>query len=192
MSSDDTLDEDLIGDEAEICKLSMTVLTLMRDDEDKLIRQVKRLVKRHIDVAKKVFSFEMDGWTPIHACALRGSKKLLKAMLSSGIDINIKMGQPEGLPCGCTLLHIAANRGDERICDYLVSHGADLNIEDSFGRPPVFYAARTFQNHLVKYFEEKGADLSALETLLPGWSPDVTQECITPQPKTAGFCFFLK
>ena len=54
-------------------------------------------------------------------CALKGSKHLLKIMVGSGIDVNARMGHPEGLPGECSLLHIAAYRGDVKMCKYLLN-----------------------------------------------------------------------
>lgn len=163
-------------------ELAMIVMARMREDEAKLARQMKRLIKTRKTIAIQILSTDIDGWTPIHACALRGSKKLVKVFLSSGIDINSKMGQPEGLPDGCSILHMACLRGDLDLIEYLVSQKADLNAKDSNQMTPVMYAARRNHRRAVRYLQDKGANMAGVE--LPAY------ECITPQPTTAKFCFF--
>ncbi|XP_060084047.1 serine/threonine-protein phosphatase 6 regulatory ankyrin repeat subunit A-like [Ylistrum balloti] len=170
--------------------MAMNVLAMLKKDESRLIRKAKQLVKKRRNFARKVFIENVDGWTPAHACALRGSKKLLKVMVNSGFDINTQMGQPEGLPNGCTLLHIAAYRGDADICKYLISCGADVDAKDSFGRTPLYYTTRHNNRYLFNCFEKTGADISALDKWLPNWRSDHTNECMTPQQKSITFCFF--
>ncbi|CAG5123197.1 unnamed protein product, partial [Candidula unifasciata] len=104
---------------------------------------VKQLTKLNKELAYAVLVADVDGWTPVHACVMRGSKKLLKAMLQVGIPINCAMGQPEGLPGRCTLLHVAANRPDKKMLDYLLHHGADVNARDSDGNTALFYAKQS-------------------------------------------------
>lgn len=74
------------------------ILSMMKKQNEKLEDKMKKLVKTDIVTAKRVFESDVDGWTPVHACTLKGSKNLLKIMISSGIDVNFRMGQPEGLP----------------------------------------------------------------------------------------------
>ncbi|XP_070208340.1 GA-binding protein subunit beta-1-like [Littorina saxatilis] len=77
--------------------------------------------------------------------------------MHAGVDVNARMGQPEGLPAGCTLLHIAANRQDKKIVDYLLQHGAEINARDSLGRTPLFYAKRVGNKEAAKLLMECGA-----------------------------------
>ena len=163
-------------------ELAIMVMARMREDESKLIRQMKKLVKDRKSFAIQILSTNIDGWTPLHACAMRGSKKLLKVYLSSGIDINTRMGQPEGLPDRCTLLHLACLRGDVKLIEYLVSQKADLEAKDSNEMTPVMYAARRKHRRAILLLQEKGANMAGVE--IPAY------DCITPQPTSAKFCFF--
>lgn len=158
------------------------VMARMRDDESKLIRQMKKLTKERRSFVIQILSSNIDGWTPIHACALRGSKKLLKVFLSSGIDVNTTMGQPDGLPGGCTLLHMACLRGDMELIEYLVSQKPDLDIKDSNNLSAVAYAAQRNHKRAVRFLQENGANMTGV--VAPAY------DCITPQSSTTKFCFF--
>ena len=168
-------------------ELAVVIMARMRNDETKLIRHVKKFIKKHKSLAKQVLTTDLDGWTPVHACALRGSKTLLKACLESDIDVNVTMGQPEGLPNNCTLLHMAALRGDVKILELLLARGADVNSKDSCDNTPVIYAAKRRHRRAVRLLEEHGANMAGVE-LPPQF--DISGECITPQPSSAKFCFF--
>lgn len=161
---------------------AIMVMARMREDEQKLTRQMKKLIKDRKGFAIQMLSTDVEGWTPIHACALRGSKKLLKVFVSSGIDINLRMGQPDGLPKGCSVLHMACLRGDLDLIEYLVSEKAELDAKDSNQMTPVMYAARRKHRRAVRFLQDKGANMAGVE--IPAY------DCITPQPSTAKFCFF--
>ena len=168
-------------------ELAMVVMALMRSDETKLLRQVKRFIKKHKSFAKQVLTTDLEGWTPVHACALRCSKSLLKAFLEADIDINITMGQPEGLPNNCSLLHMAALRGDVKLLELLVARGAAVNARDSCDNTPAVYAANRRHRRAVRFLGEHGASMTGVD--FPALN-DHSADCITPQPRSAKFCFF--
>lgn len=161
------------------------ILSMMKKQNEKLGDKMKKLVKTDIVTAKRVFEADVDGWTPVHACTLKGSKNLLKIMISSGIDVNFRMGQPEGLPGECSLLHIAAYRGDVKICKYLISRGARVGIQDGCDRTPLYYAQTKQHNRVVELLKQKDRGLT-----LTNKDQDtmMVDECPTPQPSK--FCFF--
>ena len=169
---------------------AMSFLALLKADEATLIRQAKRLTKKRQSLARQVFTEDVDGWTPIHACALRGSKTLLKILLCAGIDVNTKMGQPEGLPDGCAAIHLAAVRGDWNVIKVLLEKGADINAKDTCGRTPVTYAAYRKHRRIVRLLQEHGADMSMCEYPANYKETDNCTECITPQQGNMKFCFF--
>ncbi|XP_048727242.1 uncharacterized protein LOC125645642 [Ostrea edulis] len=166
---------------------AMNILSMMRRQDDKLEDKLKKFVKKDKATARRTLETDVDGWTPVHACALKGSKHLLKVMISAGIDVNFRMGQPEGLPGGCALLHIAAYRGDVKICKYLISRGALVDIEDNYNRTPLYYAFKKQHSRVIELLKQKGGELTVenneTETMM-------VDECPTPQPTTLGFCFF--
>ena len=122
-------------------------------------------------------------------------------MLHAGIDVNARMGQPEGLPAACTLLHISANRPDKKVADYLLHHGADVNARDSFGRTPLFYAQRSGNRDLAKLLVDSGArdvgppaEVEVTSSWVSGSGPArmahrLSEELTTPEPKLTRFCF---
>ncbi|XP_052832301.1 uncharacterized protein LOC106883157 isoform X3 [Octopus bimaculoides] len=173
-----------MGSRGDIHEIATAVMAQMRHDESKLIRQLRQLIKHDCSLACLVFSTDIEGWTPIHACALRGSRRLLKLMLRAKVDINIRMGHPSGLPAHCSLLHIAAHRGDQKITELLVSRGISLNAKDSTGRTAIRYASEACHTHIVRYLTRKGADTTNVVI------KDVFKvDCMTPQPKLTKFCF---
>lgn len=184
MTLDEYTEIVLLGDGSDATKMAMALLSLMKTDQQKLYTKVKSLAKSNKLIAKKVFLTEVEGWTTFHACALRGTKKLMKLMMATGVDVNSEMGQPIGLPGRCTALHVAGHRGDKKIVDYLLSLGARVNLRDTLGRTPIFYAVEAQHSFIAKRLKDSGADLRgvSMENLL-------FDECVTPQPKISNFCF---
>lgn len=144
-------------------KDAMTLLGLLRRDEDSLNDAGKQLIKQDKDYAREVFTHEVDGWTPFHAFVLRGARKMVKLSLKSGVDVNLTMGSLDGLPGGCSPLHLAAHRGDVSIISILISNGANLNAKDDTNRTPVVYASRANNTLAVKTLARAGADMRGCE-----------------------------
>ncbi|XP_046362537.1 phytochrome-interacting ankyrin-repeat protein 2-like isoform X1 [Haliotis rufescens] len=178
----------LNGSSNDVRQMSIGAIALLRHDESKLYQQAKHLVKTNRPLARAIFTTNIGGWTPLHACAQKGSKKLVKVMLSAGLDVNFPMGKPEGLPGKCTLLHIAANSGHVKIMDYLIGRGADVNATDSYGRTPLFYANRASKREAVKLLLEKNAEILEPHVRTKSRLPS---ECTTPEPRLTNFCFLI-
>ncbi|XP_062578006.1 uncharacterized protein LOC134239890 [Saccostrea cucullata] len=149
--------------EDETREKAVAFLALLKKDEEALVTEVKKLVKSNKELAKYIFSAQIDGWTLFHACALRGCRKLLKYAIRSGVDVNLKMGEPEGVPGGCSALHMAAHRGDVSVIEILTSSRADLDSKDNNDKTPVFYASRAHNSLAVKTLRKLGADMSSCE-----------------------------
>ncbi|XP_061194075.1 poly [ADP-ribose] polymerase tankyrase-2-like [Saccostrea echinata] len=170
---------------------AINILSMMRKQDNKLEDKMKKFVKKDKAIARRTFETDVEGWTPVHACVMKGSKHLLKVMIGTGIPVNFRMGQPEGLPGECSLLHIAAYRGDVKICKYLISHGACVDARDNYNRAPMYYAQTKQHNRVIELLKQKGGDQTVDNTDTDIMMMD---ECPTPQPTKLGFCFspFMK
>lgn len=139
------------------------MIGLLKYDEEKLEEQTKVLVKNRKDYARRVFSTNVDNWTPFHAFALKGCRKLVKFALRVGVDVNLQMGEPEGVPGKCAALHLAAHRGDVSIIEVLLQNGANINQLDSSDKTPIYYASRSNNTLAVKTLKRAGADTSQVD-----------------------------
>lgn len=172
-----------MADEEDLTRDAIAIVGLLKTDEEKLEEQSKVLVKNRKEYAKRVFSTSVENWTPFHAFALRGCRKLIKLALKAGVDTNLEMGEPEGVPGKCSALHLAAHRGDVSIIDVLLQNGADVNKFDSEGRTPIFYAARANNSLAVKHLKRSGADMSQCQE--DALSPAIHRTSVNP------FCFVV-
>ncbi|KAH3740790.1 DNA-binding protein RFXANK-like isoform X2 [Dreissena polymorpha] len=160
-----------------------TLLALLRRDEDSLNDAGRQLVKQNRKYACDVFMHEVDGWTPFHAFVLRGARKMVKLCLKAGVDVNLTMGSPDGVPGGCSALHLAAHRGDVSIIDVLISNGVDLNVRDKSGKTPVMYASLANNSLAVRKLQRAGADMTGCELNSKHSPEDMTSspiKCILP------------
>jgi len=162
-------------------KVAIKMMGQLKRDEEELTAQVKAFVKKDKFNAKTVFSINVEGWTPFHAFTLRGCRKLVKLSLKAGVNVDLEMGQPEGLPGGCSALHLASHRGDVSIIDLLLTNGAEVNKKDDSNNTPVYYASRANNTLAVKRLLRAGADISTCD-------PD-NKPSIDDMPSTAPFCF---
>ena len=159
-------------------------LGLLRSNEAKLVAHLKTLLKKNKAYLCQIMASDIEGWTPFHAFALRGCKKLVKIALKSGVDVNLEMGEPDGLPAKCSALHLAAHRGDVNILTLLISNGADLNKRDSTEKTPVYYASRAHNGLAVRTLLRSGADKADCH---PDSKNQISPEDVTPSVGT--FCF---
>ncbi|KAK3767956.1 hypothetical protein RRG08_049512 [Elysia crispata] len=141
---------------------AVTFLGLLRHEEERLVERTKQLVRRDRAFIQEVFTSMVDEWTPLHACTLRGARKLVKVALKAGVDPDLEMGVPEGLPGRCAPLHLAAYRGDVSILQLLVQNGAQLDKRDNLNRTPLYYAVQRRNTLAARKLIKYGADFSAL------------------------------
>lgn len=134
----------------------------LRNNEEKLIERAKLFLKKDRDYCKRVFSTQVEGWTPFHAFVMRSAKKLVKLALKAGVCAYLEMGAPEGLPSRCTPLHLAAHRGDISIIQILLQNGAIVNKRDGSNHTPVYYAMNAKHTLAVKKLIKYGSDTSEM------------------------------
>ena len=169
---------------------AISLMGILKGGEKGVMKVLKRIKKTDNYLLVQVITTDVEGWTFIHACVLRSSKKIIKYLLNTGVPASFIMGQPKGLPEGCSLLHIAAIRGDISICKLLVSKGADVNATDGDNVRPVHYAMRHYNDELLNFFLTNGADLNSHAEKLTEWRKCASMEALTPQASTRNFCFF--
>ena len=136
---------------------AVSMMALLKTDEDRLIQEAQTMYKENRADARRVFSAHVHGWTLLHACALRGCRKVIKIALKSGVDVNLRMGEPEGIPGGCSALHLAAHRGDVSVIDILLSNNVNVNQSDNSGKTPIYYAGRANNTLAAKTLRRAGA-----------------------------------
>ncbi|XP_070209466.1 putative ankyrin repeat protein RF_1087 isoform X2 [Littorina saxatilis] len=141
---------------------AVTFLGLLRHNEDVLEVRLKHLLKRDRQFVHDVFTSLIDDWTPLHACTLRGARKLVKMALKSGAPPDLEMGAPDGLPGRCSPLHLAAYRGDVSLVQLLVQNGASVDKRDSTRRTPLYYAASKNNVLAARKLIKYGADVNEL------------------------------
>ncbi|KAJ1479442.1 ankyrin repeat-containing domain protein [Baffinella frigidus] len=95
------------------------------------------LGRDHIDVKSQ------SGSTPLHFAAKAGRTAIVRMLLDSGADCNLKAGD------GRTPLHRAAGDGHRKVCIVLLNHGADIVARDHAGRIPEDFATARGQAHVV-------------------------------------------
>ena len=102
-----------------------------------------------------------DGWTALHNSAESGSYELVTFFVEKGADIH------EKTKAGYNCLHIAARNGHFNLCQNLIAgHGFDKNIADNDGRTALLSSAQSGSYELVKFFVEKGADITKRQKLV--------------------------
>jgi hypothetical protein len=141
---------------------AVVFLGLLRHNEDQLVERAKMIIKTDRAFFQEIFTFKVDEWTPLHACTLRGARKLVKLALKAGVDPNLEMGSPHGLPGRCTSLHLAAHRGDVSIIQLLVQSGALFNKTDDSNRTPLSYALKQGNILAARKLLRYGANSSEL------------------------------
>ena len=72
-----------------------------------------------------------DGYKPLHSCARKINKNILRLLLEHNADLNIQDNH------GYTPLHRFALTGNETICRLSIERNADVNIQDKSGYTPL-------------------------------------------------------
>ncbi|WJG10681.1 ankyrin repeat domain-containing protein [Aliiglaciecola sp. LCG003] len=85
-----------------------------------------------------------------------GRVKMVKALLSSGADVNYKDS------AGLAALNWSAMRNKTNVASQLLIWQADVNTQDNNGVTPLMYAVGTANRQLLQQLATNGADLNAV------------------------------
>jgi serpin B len=94
--------------------------------------------------------------TLLHRAARAGNIERVRSLISSGADINAKVGLS-----GWTALHEAADNGHKNIVEFLIAKGADVNAKTKSGWSPLHYAARGGYVNVAELLVANGTDIDA-------------------------------
>jgi ankyrin repeat protein len=117
------------------------------------VEKVKALLKANPEFAN---AKENNDWTPLHAAAQRGHKKIVEILLANKADVNArtKNGTP---PLSC-----AVENGSKEVVELLLAKKADVNAKDNYsGMWPLQTAAYLARPELVELLLAHGADVNA-------------------------------
>ena len=103
----------------------------------------------HIDLEMK----DSDGWTPLGWAARYGKVEVVKLLLDSSVNMNVK-ARGETTP-----LHLAAWKGHVEVVALLLEKGADREATDGLGERPLHYAEKEGYYKVVELLKkhDKGA-----------------------------------
>ena len=92
----------------------------------------------------------------LHQAAVDGDMNNVKALISSGADINGKNMM------GWTPLHAAVRNQQKIVAEFLIGKGADVNAKNNSGQTPLHFAIEFGQKDVVELMIAKGADVNAM------------------------------
>ena len=114
------------------------------------LKLVQKLLNKGADVEAR----DESGQSPLHHASYLGYFEIVKLLIDSGADVNLKVPGVELTP-----LHGATMNGDINIVKYLIEHHAQLDSEDIEGATPIFAACWIGELPVVKYLVENGANI---------------------------------
>ena len=97
---------------------------------------------------------DWQGWTPLHAAALRGDLAEIDQLIAAGADPSTADNK------GFTPLHLAAQEGRAGAARALLDSGAEVDRRNRFGNTPLFVAVFNSRGRgdLIFLLRERGAD----------------------------------
>lgn len=124
---------------------------------DTIIRAIYRNDFDAVDkwqIPEEIDFRDKDLRTAVFHAVLNNSKDMLRQLLKSNPDLNLKDNR------GWSLLHYAVQQNLVDIADLLITSGVDLEMKDDYGNTPLWRA--TFSSNgkgeMIKYLLSKGAD----------------------------------
>ena len=109
---------------------------------------------------------ERNGWSPLHAAAVRGDHEILGLLLAAGADANAFFLEQSALTMLSVANHVVTNLEGCRICaKLLLSHGARVDGGGPGHCAPLYTAIDYGRRDLVKIFLRAGARAPAIADL---------------------------
>ena len=134
-----------------------------------------------------IISKDEDGneMTPLMFACKYDRKKIVEALVSKGVDVNVQIGEHSALEIACTnsayscfkyllskgasphesyepdlktILHVACDFDKLKFVKLLVEKGADVNATTANYMTPLHYACRSGSYEIASYLISKGAD----------------------------------
>lgn len=97
------------------------------------------------------------GFTPIHQAVFDGRTEIVKLLLASGVDANLKTKD------GDSVLHMAAINGKLETLTLLLDHKAMVNARGIGALTPLHRAIRTGKKDAIVLLIESGADVNLID-----------------------------
>lgn len=110
------------------------------------------------DALSTSFQLAKDGkdrWTPLHAAARNGHRKICHMLIRAGANVNAQNGWLR------SPLHYAAEHGRRNVVMLLLKRGAAVNTIDWHKYTPLHFATMRGHRAVVKSLLEAGADATA-------------------------------
>lgn len=136
-----------------------SALQLFKTKDDDYITCIKEVTTWYMDLKYHQVSnaavrmINIDGKPALHKSAERGNLSLIRAMLESGTDVNMRDG-------GMTALHIATEHGHVPIVIELVQKGADLNLQNLMRKTPLHLSVQNGYETIVNLLLAAGANMN--------------------------------
>ncbi len=126
------------------------------------LKRAKELIEAGADPNKPTFF----GQCPLHEAAHSNSIEIVKLLLESGANVDVRVSPSDPTSNLWTPLMFAVYRGYPDIVSLLIAHGADVNVVDNYGKPPIYYA-RDRESYYSRFQKDDAVrDFQNIETIL--------------------------
>lgn len=105
----------------------------------------------------------VDGYPAIHFAVQRGNLDLVKKLMDSGCDIELKNHSKNRGHFGGRMLHAAAFWNQPEIAKYLIQSGAEVNVIAKLKTTPLHVAARVGNAEITSLLLNNGAVVDAAD-----------------------------
>jgi len=115
-------------------------------------------VRQLIDTDKEILNLMTPFGTWLHVAASHGNLEIVKYLIDSGLDVNIKGGTFKA-----SAINRAASEGHQEIVKYLIDCGAELDVSEP-DRNPLFAAIYGGHKEIAQLLIDHGIDIGVSYT----------------------------